>query len=253
MSDIYYIEKSNGNWKTPENILTGSKNISSIKMFYDENMDKHIFWANDSTIKHENLNDNIMTVYPTLGGYSGKGSIRFSADLKDNAGVVAIKNGNKLNISSIYNVDSQSWSAVKTIDKNSYGDFIQDIQLNKSGELDIVVFNPDSMRSPNESDHSVRLVTEDLFPELNVENKTANKNITLSPNPAKAHLTVKTKNAYIIEKVKIFDIDGNKVYSNNNVGSVESELQLKGFRSGVYYVKIFMNSKSYTAKILINK
>lgn len=73
--------------------------------------------------------------------------------------------------------------------------------------------------------------------------------VNVYPNPAKDVITVKSKNT--INAIEIFNISGQKVFSNNKSLNGENKIDLRRFTSGLYLMKIYNETTSVTKKIII--
>lgn len=66
------------------------------------------------------------------------------------------------------------------------------------------------------------------------------------PNPAHDFIRVETLCTSLVQNVEIFSVTGQKVLS-----STETEINISGLESGVYFIKIDFNEKSITKRLII--
>lgn len=77
-----------------------------------------------------------------------------------------------------------------------------------------------------------------------------NRQITIYPNPTKGLLTVDIPlNEGDIARISLYDIQGRVILDLKNVGST-TELDLSGQPSAIYLLRIFINNKPMTWKII---
>lgn len=87
-----------------------------------------------------------------------------------------------------------------------------------------------------------------IFPRSNfVLNTTCFENETFKifPNPASGFITIVS--SVPIEKIELFDIQGEKVLSS----IATQKLNVENLKSGMYLLKIFNNDKSATKRLII--
>jgi len=84
-----------------------------------------------------------------------------------------------------------------------------------------------------------------------VDDLSADKNISIFPNPSNGDATIllKDKND-IINSVTVYNSLGSKVYYNNEINSVETKLDLELFPAGIYLVKVEANNTSTITKVI---
>jgi hypothetical protein len=72
-------------------------------------------------------------------------------------------------------------------------------------------------------------------------------NVNYSPNPVKHILTI--NNTTAIDEIEIFSVSGKSVLSKK-INSTHSEIDLSGFSTGVYFLKVKSEGKEKTIKII---
>ncbi len=77
-----------------------------------------------------------------------------------------------------------------------------------------------------------------------------NSEIKVYPNPFSNQLTIENKSELSITKISISDLLGREIMTTNVEHSKEININTQSFDSGVYFVKVFNNSDSYTVKII---
>ena len=77
-----------------------------------------------------------------------------------------------------------------------------------------------------------------------------NKEITIYPNPTHSRFTITSKSGYV-EKVEIYDIIGENVYKGTGLKS-NYEIDLSGFKKGVYFIKVDIGQKTITKEIILH-
>jgi len=88
----------------------------------------------------------------------------------------------------------------------------------------------------------------------NVKNKTyndtkaTNNNVTIYPNPTPGHLMFRTSASVTLNYLKIYDMLGNLVYSNNINNS--STIDISGFSHGLYIVRLQADNGTVVKKIM---
>ena len=86
------------------------------------------------------------------------------------------------------------------------------------------------------------------FPAVGINNLT-NGSIQLYPNPANDFVNiVSTDN---IKTVEVLNYIGQMVYTNKNVDQKTMKLNVTGFKSGVYFVKVTTTSGTKTTKVTV--
>lgn len=76
-----------------------------------------------------------------------------------------------------------------------------------------------------------------------------NESISISPNPNNGSFYVSLTNNDDITDIKVFDITGETIYSNNRFNG--GEVVLQNVNSGLYYVVVTLKDKTITEKIII--
>lgn len=77
---------------------------------------------------------------------------------------------------------------------------------------------------------------------------TNNFNINVYPNPAKDKLIIQS--SYLITNLKIVDLLGKTLFEENNL--FKKEFDISKLNSGIYFVKIWVNDKLQTKKVIVN-
>jgi len=74
------------------------------------------------------------------------------------------------------------------------------------------------------------------------------ENISVYPNPATNKFTVNLAGS---EKanIEMFNLVGQKVY--NSTATEKAEVNVSGFRPGIYMLKVSQNGKVYTSKVVV--
>jgi glucose/arabinose dehydrogenase len=76
--------------------------------------------------------------------------------------------------------------------------------------------------------------------------------ITVFPNPAKSSITVKSTSNFNFEAVRIFDITGKLLYSENNLNTNSKTISVTHFSAGLYHVITEdLNGNQFKSKVLI--
>jgi hypothetical protein len=82
-------------------------------------------------------------------------------------------------------------------------------------------------------------------------NDTRNRSVSLYPNPVNDLLTIKGMSG--IQRIEIFSLVGQKVYSGDNIVSSDITLNLKVLEAGVYFIKFYGSDHGYlTSKFIKN-
>jgi hypothetical protein len=88
---------------------------------------------------------------------------------------------------------------------------------------------------------------------LSLNNILDNDNITIYPQPATNTLNIEMKgNINEVKELKLFDIKGSLLLSQL-INQDNTSLDVSGFDSGVYFVKIQSDKTVFTQKIQITK
>jgi len=82
-----------------------------------------------------------------------------------------------------------------------------------------------------------------------IEKSILNNSITVYPNPATNKLHVNA-NGHQIQRIQLTDLAGKVVFTNNEAGQTET-IDLTGFNSGLYLVRVFTNDKIITEKVFV--
>ena len=77
-----------------------------------------------------------------------------------------------------------------------------------------------------------------------------NSSITVFPNPAKENLKIQTEQENI-DKLELFTNIGQQVYLNEKINDRSFILNVKGFKSGVYFLKITIQNSWLIEKVII--
>ncbi|MDO6597161.1 PQQ-dependent sugar dehydrogenase [Oceanihabitans sp. 2_MG-2023] len=83
-------------------------------------------------------------------------------------------------------------------------------------------------------------------PEFNID-----KDIKISPNPASEDLKISTTLNKNINSITIFNIKGKVVYTEKNISTLEKEIKVNSFRSGLYLIKITSENGFETIKKIV--
>jgi len=87
----------------------------------------------------------------------------------------------------------------------------------------------------------------DSTPELIVKND----NIKLYPNPCKDKLFINSSQN--IKLIEIFDVSGKKLITLKNLNTTYEKLNIKNYKPGIYFLKIFTDNEITTRRIIINE
>lgn len=79
----------------------------------------------------------------------------------------------------------------------------------------------------------------------------SNDAIAIFPNPTTGILNINAVNANI--SVEIYNVIGERVYSNNNLNKGNNSIDLSNLSNGSYFVKINDNNEISTKKVILNK
>lgn len=83
-------------------------------------------------------------------------------------------------------------------------------------------------------------------------NNPANNPINIFPNPTEGTFYITFKNAATKQKIEVYNIYGDKIYTASNFKQQTSnKINLSIYFKGIYFTKIFDGEKIYTDKILI--
>lgn len=95
------------------------------------------------------------------------------------------------------------------------------------------------------------IYTYDLLDPMGVLNQVFNAdNILIYPNPASDLITI-TGNKTIITNIDVLDNTGRVILKNSNLNNKETNLDVSGLKSGVYYVRLFTLKGVVTEKLIV--
>ncbi len=77
----------------------------------------------------------------------------------------------------------------------------------------------------------------------------AENNIRIYPNPVVSVLNISAKDE--IDAIRIYSLNGQQLYCNNNIASSETKINTKAFAPGVYFINIVQNNQAITQKVVI--
>jgi len=102
--------------------------------------------------------------------------------------------------------------------------------------IDLVEFDPDMwlLANANITNNVGINMAEDGF-------------IQISPNPTKDIIIINTTEE--INNIDVLDVNGKIILSKNSVDNTESEINLSSFATGIYFLRITTNEKSYIRKV----
>lgn len=103
---------------------------------------------------------------------------------------------------------------------------------------------------------TTKFVTEKICCEDVKNSITVADGLVLYPNPTSDKVSIKTKEALEGEvTISIYDVQGKEVYydSKQNTGQFNTTVDLNGFNSGEYIVRISNLNRNYTEKLLVSK
>lgn len=83
-----------------------------------------------------------------------------------------------------------------------------------------------------------------------IEDLSLENNLSILPNPASEKITFSLKND-ILQTIKLFDVRGSLVYSEENISSNEKVISIETLNSGIYFAKITSVKGQTTVKKLI--
>jgi hypothetical protein len=86
------------------------------------------------------------------------------------------------------------------------------------------------------------------FPAVGI-NELSNNTLSLYPNPATEVVNIVSSND--IKTIDVLNYIGQTVYSNKNMAQKTAQLNVTGFRSGVYFVKVTTTGGIKTTKITV--
>ena len=84
---------------------------------------------------------------------------------------------------------------------------------------------------------------------LSTNTNTINVKFSLFPNPSNNLVTIKSSDRNPINKIHIFNLQGQKVYEKENINQPNYVLHKNTFKNGVYFIKI---NGSIVKKIIFN-
>ncbi len=85
---------------------------------------------------------------------------------------------------------------------------------------------------------------------LSNNNFEENNKFNVYPNPATDLITINSKNA--IEEIKIYDVLGRIVYSENKINELEMNIDVSNFNKGNYFIKFKSDGKISTQRLIKN-
>ncbi len=74
--------------------------------------------------------------------------------------------------------------------------------------------------------------------------------LSIYPIPTSDFLNIESINNELINQITIIDIQGNVVFSSNVNQQISQQVAVKDFTNGIYFIKIQMADKTYTAKFI---
>jgi hypothetical protein len=75
--------------------------------------------------------------------------------------------------------------------------------------------------------------------------------ISISPNPSPGIFTITFPENFQKGKIEIYNVMGEKMYSDEINNTLKKEIHLKNINAGVYFVKVFDGEKSYCKKLIV--
>jgi hypothetical protein len=76
--------------------------------------------------------------------------------------------------------------------------------------------------------------------------------LKLFPNPTSGNFNIEFLNpAQKIQRIEIFNINGQLIFSENNINKKATTINLIGFQSGIYFVKIHTSNSIYFRKVMV--
>lgn len=87
--------------------------------------------------------------------------------------------------------------------------------------------------------------------ELDVKDNEENQDISVYPNPTSGICTFKSKAR--IDRIEIYDTNGQRIIGIEGDGSEIMTMDFSGLNSGVYFAKIYSDSKLIVEKVVNNK
>ena len=76
------------------------------------------------------------------------------------------------------------------------------------------------------------------------------ENIRVYPNPATNEINISSQ--FPISKIQIYSLTGKKMVQSDFVQKNDKRVNIEGFVSGIYFIKIFQQEKIFTKKIVVN-
>ena len=113
--------------------------------------------------------------------------------------------------------------------------FINGAGMNFTPSIDIIVPNKSASSNIN-----------------NLNYETSISDISIMPNPATDFINILLPVVDGIQTLKIFDITGKLVYSNEYSNTGNIEVNVSEFKKGIYFLKIENQTNSYCKKVVIN-
>ncbi|CAM1356001.1 T9SS type A sorting domain-containing protein [Tenacibaculum halocynthiae] len=105
----------------------------------------------------------------------------------------------------------------------------------------------------DDSSNEEGVIIDDLVIEgtLSSGDVTLLNNISISPNPSESIFNLKWKSEGETMNVGVFDITGKQVFSKKNIKDSNHRLDMSNYSSGIYLLKMQMNGKSATKKLIL--
>ncbi|MCF6366823.1 MAG: T9SS type A sorting domain-containing protein [Bacteroidales bacterium] len=76
-------------------------------------------------------------------------------------------------------------------------------------------------------------------------------NISIYPNPAKNFINIIVSNEFSAFDIEITDVLGKKVCEKPNIKNTFKQIDISGFKSGTYFIKVKTKNKYYTEKLIV--
>jgi len=167
---------------------------------------------------------------------------------------------------SLHNIsEAQSDSVFQRLQTNGYLDIegfltVLDISLLPTNLLDglgltieqkfsirqqLLCINADHVLHSDYNKNVIRFFNQELHP-LSVSNNEFNNKTVVFPNPTKNKFTIQTDDLYNDIEVSIYSINGTRVSKVKN----QTEIDINDFANGVYFIKIAIEGKIETNKII---
>jgi hypothetical protein len=76
--------------------------------------------------------------------------------------------------------------------------------------------------------------------------------LKLFPNPTSGNFNIELLNpAQKIERIEVFNINGQLIFSENNINKKATSINLLGVQAGIYFVKIYSSNAVYFRKVIV--